>query len=82
MQLYQVILNNLDERSPIFKTREEAVALIRGYANYMKRRGCQVVQESDERFQAIWGGWSEHQNTIWLREIQVGKVPETWKDFA
>lgn len=81
MTLYQVVLNKIDERSPIFQTREEAVSIVRNYANYMKRRGCDVVQDREDMFSAIWGGWSEHQNVMWIREIQIGKIPETWKFF-
>ena len=81
MNLYQVVLNKIDDRSPIFQTREEAQALVRKYATYMKRRGCQVIKEEPDHFSAIWGGWSEHQNIMWIREIQVGKIPDSWTDF-
>ena len=81
MTLYQVVLNKIDDRSPIFQNREEAIAMVRGYRNYMVRRGCDIVTDQEDKFSAIWGGWSEHQNTMWIREIKLGEIPGTWKDF-
>lgn len=81
MTLYQVILNRVEANTPVFQTREEALALITRYSDYMKLRGCVVTHDNEDFFSAIWGGWSENKNTMWVREIQTGKIPETWMDF-
>ena len=81
MTLYQVILNRVEANSPVFQTREEALALIARYSNYMKLRGWEVIYDNEDFFSAIWGGWSANMNTMWIREIQTGKIPETWINF-
>lgn len=83
MTLYQVVLNKVDDRSPIFQTRAEAEVLVRKYANHVKNRArCEVIDDRADRFTAIWGGWQESETTMWIREVEVGKVPTvwTWKD--
>jgi hypothetical protein len=79
MTLYQVVLNKVDDRTPIFQTRAEAVALIRKYATHMKNRGrCEIIEDQEDRFSAIWGGWEEKTSTMWIREVEAGKIPIGW----
>jgi len=78
MKLYQVVLNSVSYDSPIFTSLEEARKVISDYSKFMKKRGCGVVVDTPDKFSGIWGGWNSVCNTIWIKEIEDGKIPMSW----
>lgn len=78
MKLYQVVLNSVSYDSPAFTSLEGARKVVADYSKFMKKRGCDVVVDTPDKFTGVWGGWNSTSNTIWIREIEDGKIPLSW----
>ena len=78
MKLYQVVLNSVSHDSPIFSSLEGARKVVADYSKFMKKRGCDVVVDTPDKFTGVWGGWNSTSNTIWIKDIEDGKIPVSW----
>ena len=81
MTLYQVILNSVNEYSPLFESRSDAESLLRRWRDHVIKRGCEVIVDTPDRVEIIWDGWREQRYSMWIREVRVGKIPTLWECF-